>query len=80
MLQSFADQLIAADHYAKGVIANRRNEVLDRSVLPWEEEMTANPLQGCSAAVEGDASCGSSVLFIVCVKLLQVASSESSND
>ncbi|XP_015284317.1 PREDICTED: spectrin alpha chain, non-erythrocytic 1-like, partial [Gekko japonicus] len=29
-LQSFADQLIAADHYAKGVIANRRNEVLDR--------------------------------------------------
>uniref|UniRef100_A0A8C0VWT4 Spectrin alpha chain, non-erythrocytic 1 n=1 Tax=Cyanistes caeruleus TaxID=156563 RepID=A0A8C0VWT4_CYACU len=30
VLQSFADQLIAADHYAKGVIANRRNEVLDR--------------------------------------------------
>lgn len=31
-LQSFADQLISADHYAKGVIANRRNEVLDRLV------------------------------------------------
>uniref|UniRef100_A0A8B9TD69 Spectrin alpha chain, non-erythrocytic 1 n=1 Tax=Anas platyrhynchos TaxID=8839 RepID=A0A8B9TD69_ANAPL len=30
VLQSFADQLISADHYAKGVIANRRNEVLDR--------------------------------------------------
>uniref|UniRef100_A0A8C2UCP0 Spectrin alpha, non-erythrocytic 1 n=1 Tax=Coturnix japonica TaxID=93934 RepID=A0A8C2UCP0_COTJA len=30
VLQSFADQLIAADHYAKGVIASRRNEVLDR--------------------------------------------------
>ncbi|MGH0170969.1 UNVERIFIED_CONTAM: hypothetical protein FKN15_070126 [Acipenser sinensis] len=29
-LQSFADQLIAADHYAQGDIANRRNEVLDR--------------------------------------------------
>uniref|UniRef100_A0A8D2LVL9 Spectrin alpha, non-erythrocytic 1 n=1 Tax=Varanus komodoensis TaxID=61221 RepID=A0A8D2LVL9_VARKO len=29
-LQSFADQLISADHYAKGVIASRRNEVLDR--------------------------------------------------
>uniref|UniRef100_A0A8C3IK55 Spectrin alpha chain, non-erythrocytic 1 n=1 Tax=Chrysemys picta bellii TaxID=8478 RepID=A0A8C3IK55_CHRPI len=29
-LQSFADQLISADHYAKGVISNRRNEVLDR--------------------------------------------------
>uniref|UniRef100_M3XK81 Spectrin alpha chain, non-erythrocytic 1 n=2 Tax=Latimeria chalumnae TaxID=7897 RepID=M3XK81_LATCH len=29
-LQSFADQLIAADHYAKPDIANRRNEVLDR--------------------------------------------------
>ncbi|KAH0615580.1 hypothetical protein JD844_005026 [Phrynosoma platyrhinos] len=29
-LQSFADQLISADHYAKGVIANRRNEVLGR--------------------------------------------------
>ncbi|XP_008577846.1 PREDICTED: spectrin alpha chain, non-erythrocytic 1 [Galeopterus variegatus] len=29
-LQSFADQLIAADHYAKGDIASRRNEVLDR--------------------------------------------------
>ncbi|XP_013909675.1 PREDICTED: spectrin alpha chain, non-erythrocytic 1-like, partial [Thamnophis sirtalis] len=29
-LQSFADQLIAADHYAKGVIATRRHEVLDR--------------------------------------------------
>lgn len=31
-LQSFADQLISADHYAKGVIATRRNEVLDRWV------------------------------------------------
>uniref|UniRef100_A0A8C4YSK9 Spectrin alpha chain, non-erythrocytic 1 n=1 Tax=Gopherus evgoodei TaxID=1825980 RepID=A0A8C4YSK9_9SAUR len=31
-LQSFADQLISADHYAKGVISNRRNEVLDRLV------------------------------------------------
>lgn len=31
-LQSFADQLISADHYAKGVVANRRNEVLDRLV------------------------------------------------
>uniref|UniRef100_A0A8D2LXY2 Spectrin alpha chain, non-erythrocytic 1 n=1 Tax=Varanus komodoensis TaxID=61221 RepID=A0A8D2LXY2_VARKO len=31
-LQSFADQLISADHYAKGVIASRRNEVLDRLV------------------------------------------------
>ncbi|XP_051492286.1 spectrin alpha chain, non-erythrocytic 1 isoform X3 [Apus apus] len=30
VLQSFADQLISADHYAKGVIATRRNEVLDR--------------------------------------------------
>ncbi|ELK07245.1 Spectrin alpha chain, brain [Pteropus alecto] len=29
-LQSFADQLIAAGHYAKGDIASRRNEVLDR--------------------------------------------------
>ncbi|KAM8933889.1 spectrin alpha chain, non-erythrocytic 1 isoform 4-T4 [Pelodytes ibericus] len=29
-LQSFADQLIVADHYAKGDIAVRRNEVLDR--------------------------------------------------
>ncbi|EMP38127.1 Spectrin alpha chain, brain [Chelonia mydas] len=29
-LQSFADQLISADHYAKGVVSNRRNEVLDR--------------------------------------------------
>ncbi|XP_068925579.1 spectrin alpha chain, non-erythrocytic 1 isoform X9 [Petaurus breviceps papuanus] len=29
-LQSFADQLISADHYAKGDISNRRNEVLDR--------------------------------------------------
>uniref|UniRef100_A0A0G2K1E7 Spectrin alpha chain, non-erythrocytic 1 n=1 Tax=Rattus norvegicus TaxID=10116 RepID=A0A0G2K1E7_RAT len=29
-LQAFADQLIAVDHYAKGDIANRRNEVLDR--------------------------------------------------
>lgn len=31
-LQSFADQLIGADHYAKPEIYNRRNEVLDR----WE--------------------------------------------
>ncbi|XP_036385628.1 spectrin alpha chain, non-erythrocytic 1-like isoform X3 [Megalops cyprinoides] len=29
-LQSFADQLIGADHYAKSEIAARRNEVLDR--------------------------------------------------
>lgn len=29
-LQSFADQLIGADHYAKPEIADRRNEVLDR--------------------------------------------------
>ncbi|XP_025060781.1 spectrin alpha chain, non-erythrocytic 1 isoform X7 [Alligator sinensis] len=29
-LQAFADQLISADHYAKGVISNRRDEVLDR--------------------------------------------------
>lgn len=29
-LQSFADQLIGADHYAKSDIFNRRNEVLDR--------------------------------------------------
>uniref|UniRef100_A0A8C9WNN3 Spectrin alpha chain, non-erythrocytic 1 n=1 Tax=Scleropages formosus TaxID=113540 RepID=A0A8C9WNN3_SCLFO len=29
-LQSFADQLIAADHYAKPEISARRNEVLDR--------------------------------------------------
>nr|XP_015222659.1 PREDICTED: spectrin alpha chain, non-erythrocytic 1 isoform X3 [Lepisosteus oculatus] len=29
-LQSFADQLIGADHYAKQDISNRRNEVLDR--------------------------------------------------
>ncbi|KAG9477641.1 hypothetical protein GDO78_012912 [Eleutherodactylus coqui] len=29
-LQSFADQLITADHYAKGDIASRRNQVLDR--------------------------------------------------
>uniref|UniRef100_A0A4W3K2V2 Spectrin alpha, non-erythrocytic 1 n=1 Tax=Callorhinchus milii TaxID=7868 RepID=A0A4W3K2V2_CALMI len=29
-LQSFADQLIASEHYAKGDISNRRNEVLDR--------------------------------------------------
>lgn len=29
-LQSFADQLIAQDHYAKPEIFNRRNEVLDR--------------------------------------------------
>lgn len=29
-LQGFADQLITADHYAKGDIASRRNEVLDR--------------------------------------------------
>ncbi|KAG8512815.1 Spectrin alpha chain, non-erythrocytic 1, partial [Galemys pyrenaicus] len=29
-LQSFADQLIAAGHYAKGDIASRRSEVLDR--------------------------------------------------
>ncbi|XP_042637389.1 spectrin alpha chain, non-erythrocytic 1 [Orycteropus afer afer] len=29
-LQSFADQLISADHYAKGDISSRRNEVLDR--------------------------------------------------
>lgn len=32
-LQSFADQLIAAGHYAKGDIASRRNEVLDRWVF-----------------------------------------------
>lgn len=31
-LQAFADQLISADHYAKGVISNRRDEVLDRFV------------------------------------------------
>lgn len=30
-LQSFADQLVSADHYAKPEIFNRRNEVLDRS-------------------------------------------------
>uniref|UniRef100_A0A2K5R8M7 Spectrin alpha chain, non-erythrocytic 1 n=1 Tax=Cebus imitator TaxID=2715852 RepID=A0A2K5R8M7_CEBIM len=29
-LQAFADQLIAAGHYAKGDISSRRNEVLDR--------------------------------------------------
>uniref|UniRef100_A0A452V9R5 Spectrin alpha chain, non-erythrocytic 1 n=1 Tax=Ursus maritimus TaxID=29073 RepID=A0A452V9R5_URSMA len=29
-LQSFADQLVAAGHYAKGDICSRRNEVLDR--------------------------------------------------
>ncbi|XP_073496311.1 spectrin alpha chain, non-erythrocytic 1 isoform X4 [Phyllobates terribilis] len=29
-LQAFADQLISAEHYAKGDIASRRNEVLDR--------------------------------------------------
>lgn len=29
-LQSFADQLIGADHYAKPEIFNRCNEVLDR--------------------------------------------------
>uniref|UniRef100_A0A672RZY2 Spectrin alpha chain, non-erythrocytic 1 n=1 Tax=Sinocyclocheilus grahami TaxID=75366 RepID=A0A672RZY2_SINGR len=29
-LQSFADQLVSADHYAKPEIFNRRNEVLDR--------------------------------------------------
>ncbi|XP_041430679.1 spectrin alpha chain, non-erythrocytic 1 isoform X5 [Xenopus laevis] len=29
-LQAFADQLITAEHYAKGDIASRRNEVLDR--------------------------------------------------
>lgn len=29
-LQSFADQLIGAGHYAKPDITNRRNEVLDR--------------------------------------------------
>ena len=29
-LQSFADQLIGADHYAKPEIFNRRTEVLDR--------------------------------------------------
>ncbi|OCT57924.1 hypothetical protein XELAEV_18002795mg [Xenopus laevis] len=29
-LQAFADQLITADHYAKGDISSRRNEVLDR--------------------------------------------------
>uniref|UniRef100_A0A452EHD5 Spectrin alpha chain, non-erythrocytic 1 n=1 Tax=Capra hircus TaxID=9925 RepID=A0A452EHD5_CAPHI len=29
-LQSFADQLIAGGHYAKGDISSRRNEVLDR--------------------------------------------------
>ncbi|XP_073397216.1 spectrin alpha chain, non-erythrocytic 1 isoform X3 [Dendrobates tinctorius] len=29
-LQSFADQLISAEHYAKGDIASRRNQVLDR--------------------------------------------------
>ncbi|KAE8583018.1 hypothetical protein XENTR_v10020411 [Xenopus tropicalis] len=29
-LQAFAEQLIIADHYAKGDIASRRNEVLDR--------------------------------------------------
>ena len=32
-MQSFADQLIAAGHYAKGDICSRRNEVLDRWVL-----------------------------------------------
>uniref|UniRef100_A0A452V9V2 Spectrin alpha, non-erythrocytic 1 n=1 Tax=Ursus maritimus TaxID=29073 RepID=A0A452V9V2_URSMA len=31
-LQSFADQLVAAGHYAKGDICSRRNEVLDRWV------------------------------------------------
>ena len=35
-LQSFADQLIGADHYAKPEIYNRRNEVLDR----WERSDT----------------------------------------
>ena len=29
-LQSFAEQLIGADHYAKPEIFNRRKEVLDR--------------------------------------------------
>lgn len=28
--------------------------------------MTGNPLLGCSVAVEGDASCGSSVLHCMC--------------
>lgn len=32
-LQSFADQLIAAGHYAKGDISSRRNEVLDRWIF-----------------------------------------------
>lgn len=32
-LQSFADQLISADHYAKPEISSRRNEVLDRSAF-----------------------------------------------
>uniref|UniRef100_A0A668VY05 Spectrin alpha chain, non-erythrocytic 1 n=1 Tax=Oreochromis aureus TaxID=47969 RepID=A0A668VY05_OREAU len=32
-LQSFADQLIGADHYAKPEILNRRNEVLDSEKL-----------------------------------------------
>lgn len=31
-LQSFADQLVGADHYAKPEIFKRRNEVLDRSL------------------------------------------------
>ncbi|KAG8141804.1 putative Spectrin alpha chain brain protein, partial [Naja naja] len=29
-LQSFADQLISADHYAKGVIATRRHEMIEK--------------------------------------------------
>uniref|UniRef100_A0A3Q3W9R3 Spectrin alpha chain, non-erythrocytic 1 n=1 Tax=Mola mola TaxID=94237 RepID=A0A3Q3W9R3_MOLML len=36
-LQSFADQLIGADHYAKPEIFNRRNEVLDRYNISTDE-------------------------------------------
>lgn len=34
-LQSFADQLIGADHYAKPEIFSRCNEVLDRLTI-WD--------------------------------------------
>lgn len=53
-LQSFADQLIAAGHYAKGDIASRRNEVLDRWVFLSADDpprLCESPSQSCSRAV-----------------------------
>lgn len=67
-LQSFADQLISADHYAKPEIFNRRNEVLDRSAL-FSYPISMNLVE----------SLGGKFSVIVC-PAPQVAPSEGSDD